>query len=214
MLIVASNWERTQGQGGLERSGYGNGDCPVIECPRLEQPLPAECLHLQAPSQPRAAHHLIQWHQDTSKGQAPGMPKACLQPTTPYTGQWKSSFLSTYLGMSWWQNPCSNTAFVSSGEVSSSQAGRCMCRADQSVLAAYACSFPLRLPQMSKNSTWSHCTCGVPSSDKSTGSLRRNNASKTLFWCYKWQAPASPHMVRSFLSSSQQDQCVPRRFHL
>lgn len=167
------------------------------------------------PSQPRAAHHLIQWHQDMSKEQAPGTPDAYLQLARSYTGQWTGSVLSTYLGISWWQNPSFTTPFVSSREVSSNQAGRCMCRVDQSVPAAYACSHPLRLPQMSKNSTWSHCTCVLPSPDKSAGSLSRNNASKTLFWCHKWQASASSclYMGRSLLSSSQQDQCVPRRFH-
>lgn len=161
----------------------------------------------------QACLSLIQRHQDMSKDQAPGLPKACLQPAMLYTGQCTSSFLSTYLGISWWQNPSCNTAFVSSREASTSEAGRCMCRADQSVPAT--CLYPLRLPQMSKNSTWSHCTCGLPSPDKSAGSLSRNNASKTLFWCYKWQASASPclYVVRSSLSRSQQDQCVPRWLH-
>lgn len=127
-----------------------------LHCDRASQASadPAgECLQLQAPSQPRAAHHLIQWHQDMSKEQAPGTPDAYLQLARSYTGQWTISVLSTYLGISWWQNPSFKTPFVSSREVSSNQAGRCMCSVDQSVPAAYACSYPLRLPQMSKNST-------------------------------------------------------------
>ena len=142
------------------------------QCPGPVQPLTAKGLHLQASPQPGTARQLLPWYQDMCKGQPPGISNACLQPAMSFTCQQPSSPLPIYLDILWWQKTGSNMPFVPSREVSISQTARHACRADKSLLTACANSYPLILPQMSKNSTWSQCTCGLPSPDKSTCSFQ------------------------------------------